>query len=101
MDDLLDNAIRMTPPGGSVIVRGSSVEGEVRIVVADTGPGFDAAFLPRAFDPFARDWRARSDGDGDADGLGLSIVRAIAQAHGGTATAENTRPGAEVTLVLR
>ena len=98
IDDLLDNAIRMTPAGGTVTLRASAAGSELRIEVEDTGPGFDEAFLPRAFDPFTR------DGGGDADrrgvGLGLSIVRAIAEAHGGSVEALNTGHGAKVVLLL-
>jgi two-component system OmpR family sensor kinase len=99
LDDLLDNSIRMTPPGGSVTLRGATDDGGVRFLVEDTGPGFDEAFLARAFDPFTRDGRGSADRNGA--GLGLSIVRAIAEAHGGSAKAENTATGARVTLVLR
>lgn len=99
IDDLLDNAIRLTPNGGTVTLRASATDGELRIVVEDTGPGFDEAFLPRAFDPFTRD--GGSAGDRRGVGLGLSIVRAIAQAHGGSVEALNTAGGASVVMVLR
>ena len=70
------------------------------IEVADSGPGFPAEFLPHAFERFARPDSSRARGAGGA-GLGLAIVDAIAQAHGGTATAHN-RPdgGALVALAL-
>lgn len=73
--------------------------GCVGFVVTDSVPGFPAEILGHAFEPFTR---------GDAEsasptgaGLGLSIVEAIAKAHGGSATAENTPHGARVTLDVR
>jgi signal transduction histidine kinase len=65
------------------------------IEVSDEGPGFPAGFLPHAFERFARPDGSRSRDDGGA-GLGLAIVRAIAAAHGGTATAGNNPDGGAV-----
>jgi two-component system, OmpR family, sensor kinase len=96
--NLLDNALRHTPPGGSVRI-GATVEGaQLRIQVEDSGPGFDAGVLPDAFQPYVR-------GDGDAAGsgagLGLAIVRAVAESHGGRAVAENVPGGgARVTVTM-
>ncbi len=96
--NLLDNAVRHTPPDGKVGVGALREDGTVRIEVWDTGPGFPAAFLPRAFEPFARpdDGRARDDG---GTGLGLAIVRAVAECHGGNVQASN-RPGGGASVVL-
>jgi signal transduction histidine kinase len=70
----------------------------VRFVVEDPGPGFPEGLLGTAFEPFVR-------GDGEAEaygaGLGLTIVRAVADAHGGNAVVENGPRGARVTLALR
>ena len=96
LDDLIDNSLRVTPSGGRIEVGGDAERG--RIWVEDSGGGFEEAFLPRAFDPFARDVSGSRDGGGA--GLGLAIVRAIAQAHGGTAIAENVPGGARVTMIL-
>ena len=73
--------------------------GGVAIEVADTGRGFDPSFVARAFEPFSRADAARSREHGGA-GLGLAIVRAIAEAHGGSVHAAN-RPegGASVTML--
>lgn len=101
LDDLLDNALRSTPAGGSVrILGGADDAGGLRIGVADTGPGFREGFLTGAFEPFSRADAGRSRDDGGA-GLGLAIVRAIAESHGGTVAARNLpEGGAIVELVL-
>ncbi len=97
LDGLLDNALRYTPAGGTISMWTSRREGLVRVGVEDSGPGFHPGLLPQAFEPFSR----RSTDERDGAGLGLAIVRAIAEAHGGTAEAGN-RPegGARVTMVL-
>ena len=100
LDNLLANAVRATPRGGMVVLEAEARDGAVHIVVSDSGPGFAEEFLPRAFERFTRPDRARSD-DRGGSGLGLAIVQAVAEAHGGYATAVN-RPGggAEVRMVL-
>jgi signal transduction histidine kinase len=97
IENLLDNAIRHSPPGGEVRIRSEQADHELRIVVDDDGPGFPPAFLDRAFEPFARE-----DRDSDGAGLGLAIARAVAEGHGGGATAGNLPGGgAQVVLTLR
>jgi two-component system sensor histidine kinase BaeS len=87
--NLLGNAIKFTPRGGSVRVE---VRGEpgaaATITVADTGIGIDPSELPRIFDRFFRGSRA-SEARGSGSGLGLSIVRSIVEMHGGTVTVES------------
>ena len=97
--NLLENAIRYTPPGGVVRVSARRLKGFARFVVADGGPGFRPELLAKAFEPFTRG-EAEAAGPTGA-GLGLSIVRAVAEAHGGSASAENTPAGARVTLEVR
>ena len=95
-ENLVDNALRHAGRGGTVDVRAERDGDRLRVVVRDSGPGFPAALLERAFEPFAR-----GDGDRAADGtgLGLAIVRAVAEAHGGSATVTNLDGGgAEVSL---
>ncbi|AYC36558.1 HAMP domain-containing sensor histidine kinase [Streptomyces griseorubiginosus] len=97
--NLLSNAIRHTPAGGTVTL-GCRGEGEeIVIEVADTGTGIAAADLPRVFDRFWRADRARGRQTGGS-GLGLAIVRQLTEAHGGTVTVTST-PGTETVFTLR
>ena len=97
--NLVDNAFRYTPAGGHVDVRIGHDNGTVTLVVEDTGPGFDDQFLLQAFEPFSR--RGAAEASSGSAGLGLAIVQAIAEAHGGSAWAEN-RPegGSRVTVAV-
>jgi len=96
LGNLVDNALRHG--AGEVRLAASAVDGTVELAVADDGPGFPPAFLGRVFERFARADESRTGGGA---GLGLSIVRAIAEAHGGTAKAANGEgAGAAVSLVL-
>jgi signal transduction histidine kinase len=82
----LTNAIKYTQPGGSVIVAASSAQETVRVEVTDSGPGISAEDQGRLFQEFARAGRpAGKPGKNTGIGLGLSIVRRIADAHGGRA----------------
>jgi len=99
VDNIVSNALGHTPRGGQVRVSATGDGETVRLTVEDTGAGFDPAFLPRAFDPFARGPAEARSGQGA--GLGLAIVRATAEAHGGRAAAANrVEGGARVTLFL-
>jgi signal transduction histidine kinase len=113
VDNLLQNALRHTPPGGQVTMSAivtptadaNDSNGEfvadLDLVVADTGQGFPDEFLPHAFDRFARadKGRSRSSSVGGS-GLGLAIVAALAAAHGGTASAANAPTGGAIVRVL-
>lgn len=100
LGNLVDNSLRQTPAGGRVTVRAVRENGSLRLEVRDSGPGFPEAFLPRAFEPFARPAPGRSRPEGGA-GLGLAIVRAVAEAHGGRAEASNLGAGgAAVVLTI-
>src|SRR6266851_3529216 len=92
VDNLIDNALRHTPAGGRVKVRADRQGDTLSVVVEDTGPGFDEAFLGRAFEPFARSTGDPEDRPGTA-GLGLAVVSTIARAHGGRAWAQNRPEG--------
>jgi signal transduction histidine kinase len=94
LGNLVDNALRHG--GGAVRLFVSSSDGNVELHVRDEGGGFPPEFLGHAFERFARADAARTQGGA---GLGLSIVRAIAEAHGGSAHAANReRGGADVWL---
>lgn len=86
--NLLDNALKYTPEGGSVTLRVISCPGEIECVVEDNGPGIPPEHLPHLFERFYRVDRARSRELGGT-GLGLSIVKHIVQAHGGRVWVES------------
>lgn len=99
--NLLSNAIRHTPAGGTVGVRieNGGMEG-VEISVADTGCGIAEEHLPRLFDRFYRVDAARSEGP-HGSGLGLSLVQSIMHLHGGSVRVESiVGGGTTVTLLL-
>jgi heavy metal sensor kinase len=97
VENLLENALRHVGPGGAIDLEAARNGDGLHVTVRDDGRGFAEDVLPTAFEPFARDDRRRGDGAG----LGLTIVRAVAEAHGGRATAENLpRGGAAVSLHL-
>ncbi len=81
--NLLDNALRYTPSGGSVTVRLKAVGQEVAVAVEDTGHGIEPEHIPHLFERFYRtDWARAKDAAGT--GLGLPIVKEIMEAHGGS-----------------
>jgi two-component system, OmpR family, sensor kinase len=92
--NLLDNAIKFTPAGGSVEIGVTARDSQVEIVVEDTGPGIREEDRERIFDRFFRADTARTHSvDSPGTGLGLAIVRAIARAHGGEAQGGTGRNG--------
>jgi signal transduction histidine kinase len=92
IENLLDNAVRYTPGGGSVGVTCASGVDGVTFAVADSGPGIPPHDLPHLFVPLYRGENSRNRRTGGA-GLGLTIARRILQAHGGDLTARNTPAG--------
>ena len=90
VQNLVDNALRYTPPGGTVTCR-SRIEGEeLALSVSDTGAGISREHLPRIFERFYRADPSRSREEGGT-GLGLAIVKHLVEAHGGRVVAESTR----------
>jgi two-component system sensor histidine kinase BaeS len=96
--NLLDNARRHTPTGGSIIIRAYSKDTMLYTQIRDTGIGIDATDLPHIFERFYRANRSRNGATGGS-GLGLSIVKAIITAHGGTIWAES-KPGQGTTVTF-
>lgn len=97
LGNLVDNALRHG--AGRVTLSATAVDGLVELHVSDQGEGFPSDFVAHAFERFSRSDHSRTGGGA---GLGLSIVRVIAEAHGGSAEARN-RPGggADVWITLR
>jgi signal transduction histidine kinase len=90
--NLLDNACKFTREGGQITLEARREGSRVLITVSDTGPGINPTFLPHLFEPFRQaDSSSRRQHGGL--GLGLSIVRHIAELHGGKASAANRSPG--------
>ena len=83
LGNLLANALRHTPPGGTITLRAGTFTNGVYITVRDTGEGIPAEDLPYIFDRFWRGDRSRSRAGGAGSGLGLAIARQLVQAHGG------------------
>ncbi len=98
--NLFDNALRHTPAGGRIEVRGR-VEGRLaQVTIADTGPGIAPADRQKVFERFYRVDPSRNSATGGS-GLGLAIVRALVEAHGGTiAVADRAGGGAQFTFTL-
>jgi chemotaxis family two-component system sensor kinase Cph1 len=97
LSNLVGNAIKFTPAGGSVNLECDTRAGEVLVTVSDTGPGIPAHMMVNVFDRY---WQARS-GDQQGTGLGLFIAKGIVEAHGGRIWAEaRAEPGATFTFTL-
>ena len=86
--NLFENAIRHTPPSGSISVRARGEDGGIRLTVADTGTGIPSEHLTRVFERFYRVDPSRSREQGGT-GLGLAIVKHLVESHGGRAWAES------------
>jgi two-component system OmpR family sensor kinase len=101
IDNLVANALRHTPPGGSVDLRATTEPGSMRLTVTDSGGGIPAAHLPHVFDRFYKVDEARSNSSGGS-GLGLSITKAIVTQHGGTIRISSVpgRTSFDITLPL-
>jgi signal transduction histidine kinase len=93
--NLLDNAIKYTPKGGTVSVSAKKANGSAELVVADTGPGIERDDRERVFDRFVRLEASRNS---PGSGLGLSLVRAVAKHHGAAIDLDDNLPGLKVTM---
>ncbi|PWR12384.1 HAMP domain-containing sensor histidine kinase [Micromonospora sp. 4G51] len=101
--NLLDNAARHSPPGGTVLVAAEERAGQLHVEVSDEGEGIPAAERSRVFERFTRGERAAGGGTG----LGLAIARWVVELHGGSirvadppTAAPGTRPGCRIEVTL-
>ena len=97
--NLLSNAVKFTPKGGHIEIDLSEADGDIELVVKDTGVGIPKEFLPRIFDRFSQ-----ADGFGNRRhgglGLGMAIVRHLVELHGGTVRAESPGPQRGATFII-
>lgn len=96
LDNLVTNAVRYTPEGGTITLELTAVGGEAEVVVRDTGRGMTPDDAARMFERFVK------SADSGGSGLGLAIVRSLIEAHGGTISATSgPRQGTTFTIRLR
>jgi CheY-like chemotaxis protein/two-component sensor histidine kinase len=100
VSNLLVNAVKFTPSGGSIRVRLSREGTEARIIVEDTGRGISAELLPHVFDRFRQAESTTERAHGGL-GLGLAIVRHLVELHGGTVNAESPGEGRGATMTVK
>jgi signal transduction histidine kinase len=97
--NLLENALRHTPPAGVVTINAHSTERGVQLSVTDTGEGIPSQHLPHLFERFYRADSARDRSQGGS-GIGLAVVRAVVTAHGGRVGVASGGPGAGATFTV-
>lgn len=88
--NLLTNAVKFTPAGGTIGVRVHSSGSDALLTVTDSGPGIPTADLPHIFDRF---WRGSAARTRHGTGIGLSVVQTLVTAHGGSVTADSAQDG--------
>ena len=98
LGNLVSNALRHTPDGGSVLMSANENNGAIEIQVGDSGPGIDPDDLPHVFERFYRGDKSRHR-EGARSGLGLAIAKSLTEAQGGTIRAES-QPGVGTTILL-
>jgi signal transduction histidine kinase len=96
--NLLTNALKFTPAGGTASVTVRADDDSVQVEVRDSGRGIDPEFLPRVFDRYAQEKSGSREQPGL--GLGLSIARTIVEVHGGRITAASAGEGSGATFVV-
>jgi two-component system sensor histidine kinase KdpD len=94
--NLLSNAAFHTPPGSTIELTAQVEQGQLVLIISDSGPGISPSSLPRVFDKFYRAPNAPAGGTG----LGLSLVKGFVEAHGGVVKVEN-RPGSGAAFTIR
>jgi PAS domain S-box-containing protein len=97
--NILSNAVKFTPEGGSICVRLSSTGSQVKVEVSDTGKGISGEFLPRVFESLSQEGGTSTRQHGGL-GLGLAIAKQLVEMHGGTVRAESEGPGRGSTFTV-
>lgn len=100
MTNLLNNATKYTPPGGSIALELTQDASTVQIVVRDDGIGIDAVLLPHVFDLFVQGERSSDRAQGGL-GVGLALVKSLVERHGGSISAASAGPGAGSEFTVR
>ena len=95
--NLLDNAIKFTPEGGSIKLAIHTDEGKTKIMIADSGSGVDPKERDKIFDRFYRADKSRATA---GTGLGLSLVKAVIELHEGQILVEDAEPGLRIITIL-
>lgn len=98
LGNLLSNALRYTPEGGTISLQAATAEGGAELRVTDSGPGIEPAELPNVFNRFYRGDKSRQRETGGS-GLGLAIAKSIVELHGGRIRVES-KPGQGATFVI-
>jgi signal transduction histidine kinase len=99
VNNLLSNALKFTPEGGSVALVLENSDGNARISVRDTGQGIAPEFLPRVFERYKQANNSTTNRKGGL-GLGLAIVKHLVELHGGSIAAESDGDGKGSTFVV-
>lgn len=99
LNNLVANAVRFTPTGGTITLKAENITAGVRLIVEDTGSGIAEEDLPYIFDRFWKAERSRVRHEGSGSGLGLAIARQLVQSHGGSIYAES-QPGQGTRFVI-
>ena len=99
VNNLLTNAIKYTPPGGSIKVRVARDANDALLEVINSGPGISPELLPRVFDMFVQGERGLDRHDGGL-GVGLTLVRRLVELHGGSTSAETNENGTAICARL-
>jgi len=99
LQNLVDNALRHSPPGEPVRLEADATDGLVRFRVRDCGPGIPLALRARVFDKYVRVDKSYSAGESVGKGLGLAFCRIAVEAHGGRIWVEDNQPRGSVFIV--
>jgi len=99
--NLVTNSLKYTPPGGSIRIRVAQEARTAVLRVEDNGVGIDAALLPRIFDLFVQEGPPPVDRTAGGLGIGLTVVKQLAELHGGSAFASSAGPGQGTVVTVR